>query len=191
MKKVYFLGIGIFLIYAFNLYGKYKEIKVLSTNNSSYDDIVVIENGTKFNLSSYIFQHSAWNLEKKIDKEALLRANKNKKSDVILNISVDKTKSPIQICDGVECYEFIAIKNNKLIIYGKGKKSEKTFISLEPNEKLNKRLTLHKLESTSFSLYDDEFEELITLSMFDINLSKYKTKDLNNSKILPGGKNEK
>ncbi|HIP37553.1 MAG TPA: hypothetical protein EYG85_11945 [Crocinitomix sp.] len=193
MKKLYFLSIIIFLIYALTVYEEYGEVKKMSNRDFRSKKILVIENKIEFNVSSYIFQHTAWNLEKKIEKEALLNINinKNRQPGIALKIHVDKTTSPIQICDGTECYEFIAIKNDKLIVYGKNKKKKKTFIALSVNSKLNKRLTLHKLASTSFSLYDSEFDELITLSMFDINLSKYKVKDKNSSILLPGGKNEK
>ena len=175
MKNFILLSSLFFLFYTFNIYQSYTSKINNKTTNTSYQSNQVTKCTLNLDKKEYIFKDSAWSIKRK----KVITVKTDDINDSILNpLRIDISSSPILICETKKkCFEFIALENNKAIFYGIKEGNTSSFIILDINESIDKRIILQKITPQAIELLDTDLNQTHVIKMFDINITKYKAKD--------------
>jgi hypothetical protein len=133
-----------------------KDIELLQSNDK------ILKKKTDFKILSKNF----WDLE--ISKRK--KRQKTKKLDKVYDISKDKKS----ICKDKECFEVIAIEDEKTVIFYDT--SKKTFLSLKKSNKLNEDLIVLKLDKNIVLQDKNNNKYMLSTGFVDINIYNVENK---------------
>lgn len=177
MKIFSTLSLIFFLFYMFEIYQEYTVVKTDKKEQISQIDTKPVDVSLDLLPHSYLFTDEAW----KIKRKKVVKVEKDDSNDSILTpLKIDSISRPITICEKERCFEFIGLENGKAIFYGLNDSNTSTFIRVGINESLDKRILLTKASSRTIELLDRDLNQTHSVKMFDINITKYKTKDKKN-----------
>ncbi len=169
--KIIYLFISIyFFIKIVTLYFNNISTKDEITKQVSTTPIKAIDFSLNIKEKNYLFSDAGWNMKRK--KEEIISTD-NKSKDTIEPIVLHLNQKPVTLCDKNECYEFLALKDNYAIFYGKTDNNTSGFIELQKNDFLTNRILLKSIQSKTIELFDTEFNTTLKIHMFDLNISKY------------------
>jgi len=174
MKKKYIAMAIFFGLYFVTIVFEYNEDKTLYLNDKAYEVVPAVKFEASLDPSRYVYQNSSWEVvsqKKPIVKKEVLTIKEQ------APIKVDMTTFPIRICEDKDCYEFIAFKNDFIILYGKKLDNSIGFINASVGDQLNYRISIKNKSNKNIEFYDNEMNQTVSINLFDINVSMYKPKE--------------
>jgi len=174
--KIYYGFLSVFFIfYIFNIFNSINEEEELQLVKEKYKSIEKIKFILEVDKDNYLFKNEAWKIISQ-KKNKVIRPDSLMKSDQKGPITISKNKSPVEICDGVECYEYIALKNNSIVFYGKKSNGSTGFINISVGDYLNDRIKIQSRTNKKIVLFDLDFNQTVGIKIFDVNVSAYTPK---------------